>query len=121
MLFSDIVTSKLFNKNGVFTIASFVSPSNELREMVKEIIESFKLVYVKCDVGICEERDVKGMYKRARLGEIPQFTGISAPFEEPLDSDIVVDTEKKDVEACVKYILNELNITKGMKERSLVK
>jgi len=113
--------SKLFNKNGVFTIASFVSPSNELREMVKEIIGNFKLIYVKCDVDVCEKRDVKGMYKRARLGEIPEFTGISAPFEEPIDPDIVVDTEKKDVEACVKDILNELNITKGMKERSLVK
>jgi len=100
--------SKLFNKNGTFVIASFVSPTNELRNMIKGIVENFKLVYVKCSLKECEKRDVKGMYKRARTGEIPQFTGVSAPFEEPKNPDIVVDTENSNLEECVKQILTNL-------------
>lgn len=102
--------ARLFNRSGIFVIASFVSPTNEMREMIKNIVGNFKLVYVKCDIGVCEERDTKGMYRRARLGEIPEFTGISAPFEEPNNTDIIVDTEKKSVEVSVKTILDELNV-----------
>jgi len=104
--------ARLFNKSGMFVIASFVSPTNELRAMIKDIIENFKLVYVKCDVEECEKRDVKGMYKRARLGEIPEFTGVSAPFDEPEGADITVDTKKYDVEECIGIVLNELNVEK---------
>lgn len=102
--------SKLFNQNGIFVIASFVSPANTLRKMVRDIIGNFKLVYTKCDVAVCEQRDVKGMYKRARQNEILQFTGISAPFEEPQNADVVLDTENKDVEECVKEVLAKLNM-----------
>lgn len=102
--------AKLFNKRGTFAIASFVSPTNSLRKMIKKIIGNFKLVYVKCDLEECEKRDVKGMYKRARLGEIQQFTGVSAPFEEPDDANIVIDTKKHDVEECVNAILEALKI-----------
>jgi adenylyl-sulfate kinase len=105
--------AKVFNKNGIFVIASFVSPSDELRNMVKEIIGNFKLVYAKCDVSECEKRDIKGMYKRARLGEIPEFTGVSAPFEEPKEADIIVDTQANNVEECTKLILNKLNMDMG--------
>lgn len=101
--------AKLFNQNGIFVIASFVSPTNDLRKMVRKIIGNFKLVYVKCDLSVCEQRDTKGMYKRAHLGEIAEFTGISAPFEEP-DADIVIDTQTRNVEECVKEILNKLNV-----------
>jgi adenylylsulfate kinase len=102
--------SKLFNENGNLVIASFVSPTNELREMIKEIIGHFKLCFVKCSVETCEKRDVKGMYKKARNGEIKEFTGISAPFEEPENPDIIIDTEALDVESCVKKILESLKI-----------
>ncbi len=102
--------AKLFNKSGIFVIASFVSPSDELRNMVKEIIGNFKLVYAKCDVSECEKRDMKGMYKRARLGEIPEFTGVSAPFEEPKDADIIVNTQANNAEEYTKLILNKLNV-----------
>lgn len=102
--------AKLFNKNGNFVIASFVSPTNEFRKMIKSIIGNLKLVYIKCSVEACKERDVKGMYKRAKLGEIPEFTGVSAPFEEPDDADITVDTEKEDVETCVRKILKSLKV-----------
>lgn len=97
--------AKLFNENGNFVIASFVSPTERLRKMIKEIITNFKMIYVKCGVGTCEKRDVKGMYKKAKNGEIPDFTGVSAVFEEPKDADITIDTEKKDLETCVNDIL----------------
>ena len=97
--------ARLFNENGNFVIASFVSPTNEMREMVKEIIGNFKLCFLKCSLETCEKRDTRGMYKKAREGEIENFTGISAPFEEPEDADIIVDTEALNVEDCVKKIL----------------
>lgn len=102
--------AKLFNDNGNFVIASFVSPLNEYRQMVREIVGNFKLVFVKCSLRICEERDVKGMYKKARAGEIKDFTGVSAPFEEPSNVDIIIDTEHRGVDDCVGDILNELGI-----------
>ena len=110
--------AELFNKNGNFVIANFVSPSNKFRNMVKDIVTNLKLVYVNCSVGECEKRDVKGMYKKARKGEIKEFTGVSAPFEAPDNPDIVVDTEDEDVESCVKQILTQLNVEnlRGSKE-----
>lgn len=107
--------AKLFNKSGIFVIASFVSPNDKLREMVKKIIENFKLVYVKCDVKECEKRDIKGMYKKAREGKIPDFTGISAPFETPDNPDITIDTQSNNVETCVEMILNELKVGKRIR------
>lgn len=101
--------AKLFNENENIAIAGFVSPTNELREMVKGIIGNFKFIYAKCGLKICEERDAKGMYKKARLGEVKDFTGISAPFEEP-NADIVVDTENNSIEDCVKEILNKIGV-----------
>ncbi len=103
---------KLFNDNGNFVVASFVSPTDEYRKMIKETIVNFKLVYVKCSLKACEERDVKGMYKKARAGEIKDFTGVSAPFEEPIDADIVVDTDKDSIEDCIKKIIKSLGVHK---------
>ena len=105
--------AKLFNKSGVFVIASFVSPADKLRDMIREIIGNFKLLYVKCDLKECERRDVKGMYKRARAGELKQFTGISAPFEEPKKPDMVIDTANRNVEECVDEILRKLHVEKN--------
>lgn len=102
--------ARLFNENGNFVIASFVSPTNEFRQMVRDIIVNFKLVYVNCSLETCEQRDVKGMYKKARSGEIKQFTGISAPFEEPTTADIVVDTENNCLEDCVRQVLEALEV-----------
>ena len=103
--------ARLFNENGNFVIASFISPSNELRRMVGDIIGNFKLAYVKCSLETCEKRDVKGMYERARKGDIKQFTGISAPFEEPDTADIIVDTENNSLEDCVKQILEVMKFS----------
>lgn len=113
--------ARLFNHNGNFAVASFVSPTEEYRRMIKEIVGNFKLVYVKCSLKECEKRDIKGMYKKARNGEIKEFTGISAPFEEPKDADIIVDTEKDDVETCVKKILDSLKVEKLVESREYVR
>ena len=104
--------ARLFNNNGNIVIASFVSPTNELREMVKKIIGKFELIYVKCSIKTCEKRDAKGMYKRARAGEIKEFTGVSAVFEEPRAA-IVIDTENKNAEDSVKELLEKIGISPG--------
>ncbi|MFA5005172.1 MAG: adenylyl-sulfate kinase, partial [Candidatus Omnitrophota bacterium] len=102
--------AKLFNENGNFVVTSFVSPTNEYRKMIKDIIGNFKLVFVKCPAEVCAGRDVKGMYKKAKAGELKDFTGVSAPFEEPNDADVVVDTERLGVEECVAKILKSIGI-----------
>jgi len=116
--------AKLFNDNGNFVIASFVSPLEENRQLVREIIDNFRLVFVKCSLETCEKRDVKGMYKKARAGQIPEFTGVSAVFQEPSNADIVVDTEHLDVDDCVRQILDKIGAQRSnryqpgfMKER----
>jgi len=102
--------AQLFNENGSFVIATFITPMNALRQMVRGIIRNFSLCYVKCSPAVCESRDVKGMYKKARRGEIPDFTGVTAPFEVPLNPEMIVDTEHHDVDACVKHILETLRL-----------
>ena len=97
--------ARLLNDNGILVIASFVSPTNTMRQMVKGLIKNMKLVYLKCDLNICEKRDVKGMYKKARKGLIKEFTGISAPFEIPHKADLVLDTAKYSREYCVQRML----------------
>ena len=103
--------AQLFNENNNFVIATFVSPTNEMRRLVRGIIQNFKLCYVKCNAEVCEDRDVKGMYKKARLGKIKDFTGVSAPFEEPDEYEIVVNTGTHSVEQCVDEILRAIGLS----------
>jgi len=100
--------SKLFLSCGVITINTFVSPTNEIRELAKTIIGSkdFIEIYVNCPLEICEERDVKGLYKKARNGEIKDFTGITAPFEAPVNADLEIRTNKEPAEESVQKVLN---------------
>lgn len=102
--------AKLFMDGGVITICCFVSPTNDLRTMAKQIIgeEDFILVHVNTSLEECERRDVKGLYKRARKGEIPNFTGISAPFDEPIKPQITISTEGREINDCVDSLLNSL-------------
>ncbi len=85
---------KLFLDAGIVVLAAFVSPFREQREKLRKIIgeQDFLEVYCRCPVEICEMRDPKGMYKKARLGEIKEYTGISSPYEEPLNPDLILDT-----------------------------
>ncbi|MBO5225741.1 MAG: adenylyl-sulfate kinase [Parabacteroides sp.] len=100
--------SKLFVDTGIITIAAFISPNNELRKMAASIIgeENFLEIYVSTPIEECEKRDVKGLYAKARRGEIKNFTGISAPFEAPESPDLSLDTSKLSVEESVKLLLD---------------
>ncbi|MGQ4876502.1 MAG: adenylyl-sulfate kinase [Promethearchaeia archaeon] len=100
--------AKLLTRNGVAVLCTFVSPYNEIRERSRKEIGEYILVYVKCPVEICEQRDVKGMYAKARRGEIKGFTGIDDPFEEPINPEIVVETDKQTVEESKKIIIDWL-------------
>jgi adenylylsulfate kinase len=100
--------AKLLTRNGVAVLASFISPFNDIREYSRKEIGTYILVYVKCPIEVCEQRDVKGMYAKARVGEIKQFTGIDSPFEEPDKADIIVDTSKQTIEESKETILNAL-------------
>ena len=105
--------SKLFLHCGIITINCFISPTEEIREMARHIIGAadFIEIYVNAPLDICEERDVKGLYSRARRGEIKEFTGITAPFEVPRKHDLEVRTDLCSVEESVKQIL-ELALTR---------
>ncbi|WP_105978220.1 adenylyl-sulfate kinase [Staphylococcus simulans] len=102
--------SKLLADAGLITLTAFISPYREDRDRVREILEDgeFIEVYAKASVETCEQRDPKQLYKKARAGEIKNFTGIDAPYEAPEHAEIVVDTEKTSVEEAVQQILNYL-------------
>lgn len=104
---------KLFVDTGIITIAAFISPTEELRQMAASIIgaDDFKEIYISTPLSICEERDVKGLYARARRGEVKNFTGISAPFESPLHPALTLDTSKLTVEQSVSKLLELLGVS----------
>lgn len=99
--------SKLFVDTGIVTLAAFISPNNDIREMAARIIgkDDFVEVYVSTPLEECERRDVKGLYAKARRGEIKNFTGISAPFEAPAHPDLTLDTSVLGVEESVNALL----------------
>ena len=98
---------KLFVDTGIVTLAAFISPTNESRAMAAEIIgeEDFKEVYISTPLMVCEQRDVKGLYARARKGEIKDFTGVSAPFEVPTSPALALDTSVLSLEESVNKVL----------------
>lgn len=87
--------SKLFIEAGVIAMTAFISPFRHDRERVRSMVPhgDFLEIYCKCPIEVCEQRDVKGLYKRARAGEIPNFTGISSPYEPPVDPELEVITD----------------------------
>ena len=98
---------KLFVDTGIVTIAAFVSPTEEYRSLARDIIgaEDFKEVYVSTPLEECERRDVKGLYARARRGEVKDFTGISAPFEAPASPTLTIDTSVLSLEESVRRVV----------------
>lgn len=101
--------SKLMNDAGIIVLTAFISPYRQDRRNAKEIIgDGFLEVYVSTPIEECEKRDVKGLYKKARKGEIPNFTGITSAYEEPENPDIVVDTSKHTLEECAELVLKGL-------------
>jgi adenylylsulfate kinase len=101
---------KLFLGAGVIALSAFISPLRIDRQKVRELIGDgdFIEIYCECPLEVCEERDVKGLYKKARRGEIKNYTGISAPYEEPLNPGLKVNTSKQSLDDCVDLILTTL-------------
>ncbi|MES2823694.1 MAG: adenylyl-sulfate kinase [Pseudomonadota bacterium] len=102
--------AKLFVDAGVVTLAAFISPLQKDRDFVRSILggDSFFEIYCKCSFDICESRDVKGLYKKAKAGEIKNFTGIDVAYEEPVNPDMVIDTSVLTVEESVAAIMSLL-------------
>ena len=98
--------SKLFVDAGVITIATFVSPFREDRQKVRDLLEKdFVEIYIDCPIEVCEKRDPKGIYKKARAGEIKHFTGIDSPYESPINPEIVVSTHLNTLDECVDKLI----------------
>ncbi|MFO7816146.1 MAG: adenylyl-sulfate kinase [Thermodesulfobacteriota bacterium] len=97
---------KLFTDAGIMCLTAFISPYREDREKVRCAVgrEDFYEIYVKCPLDVCEERDVKGLYSLARQGKIKNYTGVSSPYEEPENPDLVLETDQCSVEECVSQL-----------------
>lgn len=104
--------SKLMVDAGLITLTAFISPYRADRDRARQIVKDgeFIEIYTKASVEACEARDPKGLYQKARTGEIPEFTGISAPYEAPDHPEIVIDTEQTSIERSVQYIINFLEV-----------
>ena len=102
--------SKLFVDSGIVVLATFISPYASDREEVRKKVQQdeFIEIYVKCPIEACEKRDPKGLYKKARSGEITSFTGVSAPYEEPENPEIIIETSQYTIEECVQQVMNYL-------------
>ena len=105
---------KLLNRNGINAVTAMITPFREAQQQAREIVEgngsgTFVLIYVKCPVEVCAERDPKGLYEKAKAGKIENFTGINHPFQEPIDPEIVVDTAADSVDECVAHVLARLD------------
>ena len=116
---------KLFTQTGIVTLATFISPTREIRGMARDIIgeEDFMEVFIATPLEECEKRDVKGLYARARKGEIKEFTGISAPFEEPEGPAVRIDTSRLSLEESVRRIAAAVmpRIRTGAEENDKIK
>lgn len=101
--------ANLFTDSGTLTLTAFISPFREDRQIAREILgKNFIEIYVKADLKTCEMRDPKGLYKKARLGEIKNFTGIDSPYEEPENPELIIETDKLTIEESVDKIINFL-------------
>jgi adenylylsulfate kinase len=109
--------AKLFVDAGVIVLTAFISPFRNDRDRVRSLVPSvdFLEIHCRCSIEVCETRDVKGLYKKARAGGIKDFTGISSPYEEPLAAELVVNTGELELELCVEQVLSLL------RERGILK
>jgi len=102
--------SRLFYEAGIIVLTAFISPFRSDRALARALLPpgGFSEIYVRCPLEICETRDVKGLYRKARQGLIPQFTGIDSPYEEPESPELVVDTAQNNLEECVEQVVRHL-------------
>jgi adenylylsulfate kinase len=103
--------AKLFMEAGVIVLTAFISPYRADRERVRGMVEHGDFIEIYCDASIevCEARDVKGMYKKARAGQIVEFTGISSPYEAPENPELILNTGRSELEACVQQVIGQLD------------
>ena len=109
--------SKMFNDCGIVVINCFISPTQNIRSLAKEIIgsENFYEIFINCSLETCEQRDPKGMYKKARKGEVKNFTGISSIYEKPENADLVIDTGNTTIEDSVKILFDFIMLKTTLK------
>lgn len=101
--------ANLFSDSGTLTLTAFISPFIEDRQIARDIIgDSFIEIWVKADLEVCETRDPKGLYKKARIGEIKNFTGIDSPYQQPENPELIIETDKLDIEQSVDSIIDYL-------------
>ena len=107
--------AKLFLDSGVIVLTAFVSPFRADRDKARALVEDgdFLEIFCSADLSVCEERDTKGLYAKARAGEIKEFTGISSPYEAPEDPELSVDTGAGDLESCVQQVVDAL-VSRGL-------
>ena len=100
--------ARLFADCGVITICSFISPTVSIREMSRKIIgeDVYHEVFVECPIDVCETRDVKGLYAKARKGEIKNFTGIDSPFEDPINPSLTINTDLRNLDDCLQDMIS---------------
>ena len=103
---------KLLTRNGVIAIAAAISPYRDIRDFNRKEIGDFVEVYCKCPLKVCIERDVKGLYKKALAGEIKDYTGVDDPYEEPLNPEVILETDRESHEESVAKIIRALDILK---------
>ena len=113
--------ANLFADSGSIVLTAFISPYREDRDKAREIIstDDFIEVFVSADLSVCELRDTKGLYKKARAGEIKGFTGIDAPYEVPLNPELIVETDKNDIETCAQIVVDYL-VEEGIISKTLI-
>jgi len=103
--------AKLFMEAGVIVLTAFISPFRADRDKVRAMVHAgeFVEIYCQCPIEVCEQRDAKGLYKKARAGEIVQFTGISSPYEAPDKPELMVDTSRQSLDECVRQVVAALS------------
>ena len=113
--------ANLFADSGSIVLTAFISPYREDRDKAREIIstDDFIEIFVSADLSVCELRDTKGLYKKARAGEIKGFTGIDAPYEIPLNPELIVETDKNDIETCAQIVVDYL-VEEGIISKTLI-
>ena len=113
--------ANLFADSGSIVLTAFISPYREDRDKAREIIstDDFIEIFISADLSVCELRDTKGLYKKARAGEIKGFTGIDAPYEVPLNPELIVETDKNDIETCAQIVVDYL-VEEGIISNTLI-
>ena len=104
--------AKMLSNHGIIVLASFISPYKMQRQKLRKKIDNFHIVHLNAPVEVCERRDVKGLYKKARQGEIDNFTGVSHPYESPQNPDIQLNTDREEIEESVNKVIGFLQDSK---------